>query len=277
MTRSTIYLLPAIVALVCNSCIATLFTTVQDPTPGAVAVATKPVPTSTTVIKTSGSKPTTVVVQPTSYQSAEMLDLQAVSAAFLQSSSVQEFEFLLNNSAYYIANLDLNRDGYVDYLRVLETVSGYTHKFVIQAVLAPNYYYEVATLTANAPLSGNCTVRIVGAPALYGNNYVLDPVINRTPTIYSYLRHSNYTAWQSPYNWGYYPTCYTQRAPQYPSHYKGYVEVFLKNHRYTTTTTTTKPTTKPTTNTHEATVTTKVNTQTGRVSSTHHSSSPSHR
>lgn len=34
-----------------------------------------------------------------------------------------------------ISNLDLNQDGYVDYLRVVETVEGNTHVFVIEAVL----------------------------------------------------------------------------------------------------------------------------------------------
>lgn len=36
-----------------------------------------------------------------------------------------------------ISNLDLNQDGYVDYLRVVETVEGNTHVFVIEAVLGP--------------------------------------------------------------------------------------------------------------------------------------------
>ena len=66
------------------------------------------------------------------------LDLEAVAAAFAQSSTIKEFESLLNNSSYIISNLDLNRDGYVDYLRVVSTMEGYNHVFVIQAVLAPD-------------------------------------------------------------------------------------------------------------------------------------------
>ena len=49
------------------------------------------------------------------------LDLQAVAAAFAESRNAQEFELLLNSSRYMINNLDLNGDGYIDYLRVLET------------------------------------------------------------------------------------------------------------------------------------------------------------
>lgn len=46
------------------------------------------------------------------------LDLQAVGAAFAQSSTVEEFEYLLNDASYMLSNLDLNGDGYVDYNRV---------------------------------------------------------------------------------------------------------------------------------------------------------------
>lgn len=46
------------------------------------------------------------------------LDLQAVGVAFAQSSTVEEFEYLLNDASYMLSNLDLNGDGYVDYNRV---------------------------------------------------------------------------------------------------------------------------------------------------------------
>lgn len=48
------------------------------------------------------------------------LDLQAVGAAFAQSSTVEEFEYLLNDASYMLSNLDLNGDGYhfPDYNRV---------------------------------------------------------------------------------------------------------------------------------------------------------------
>ena len=49
------------------------------------------------------------------------LDLHAVAAAYSEARSTREFEQLLNSSKYMINNLDLNRDGYVDYLRVIET------------------------------------------------------------------------------------------------------------------------------------------------------------
>ena len=72
---------------------------------------------------------TTTSMTVTSYNTdlSFYLDLQAVAAAFAESKSVQEFEMLLNSSRYMINNLDLNGDGYIDYLRVLETRQGYYH------------------------------------------------------------------------------------------------------------------------------------------------------
>lgn len=37
---------------------------------------------------------------------------------------MEEFEYLLNDASYMLSNLDLNGDGYVDYLRVMETIKG---------------------------------------------------------------------------------------------------------------------------------------------------------
>ena len=87
---------------------------------------------------TTVSYPTTNVatnIYASDYDLCLHLDLQAVGAAFAQSATVRDFEILLNNSSYMISNLDLNRDGYVDYLRVVETLDRFTHVFVVQAVL----------------------------------------------------------------------------------------------------------------------------------------------
>ena len=95
---------------------------------------------------------------------SKCLDLQAIGAAFAQSSTVQDFENLLNDSSLMLSNLDLNQDGYVDYLRVVETVEGNTHVFVIEAVLGPDVYQEVATVVAD--VDSNCSnynVRIIGS------------------------------------------------------------------------------------------------------------------
>ena len=109
-----------------------------------VRVSSTPVQTSSAIYATSAD-----------YTLERQLDLQAVVAAFAQSSNVEEFEYRINNSYNVVSNLDLNRDGYIDYLRVLETREGRSHVFLIQAVLGNSYFQDVATLIVDNPYINN--------------------------------------------------------------------------------------------------------------------------
>ena len=85
-------------------------------------VYTQPVSTTVTYPRTNTTRTTTIEVTPLTSDISLYLDLQAVAAAFAQAYSVEEFEMILNSQSYIISNLDLNHDGYIDYLRVLETL-----------------------------------------------------------------------------------------------------------------------------------------------------------
>ena len=188
--------------------------------------------TTVTVPRTSAVTTTTKVTA-ISEDISLCLDLQAIGAAFAQSSTVQDFENLLNNSSYMLSNLDLNQDGYVDYLRVVETVNGGAHVFVIQAVLAPDVYQDVATLVAEVSgISTSCHVQIIGAPYIYGPSFIIEPVFVARPVIYAHLLRPHYNPWRSPWHWGYYPSCYRHPKPIYVSHYQEYVVSYMSNQRY---------------------------------------------
>lgn len=160
------------------------------------------------------------------------LDLQAVSAAFGQASTVEEFENLLNSSSYMISNLDLNEDGYVDYLRVLETVESNAHVFLIQAVLGANIYQDVATVVAEISNASNAYVQIIGAPFIYGPQYIVEPVYIAVPPIFAHLHRPAYRPWRSPWDWNRFPPHYRHPAPIFVSHYHAYVDTYMRNHRY---------------------------------------------
>ena len=57
------------------------------------------------------------------------LDLKAVATLFGESENLEAFEQKLNDEETHISNLDLNGDGQVDYLRVVETAEGNKHSF----------------------------------------------------------------------------------------------------------------------------------------------------
>ena len=177
---------------------------------------------------------TTTRVTPAIEDLSLYLDLQAVGAAFAQSKSIEEFESLLNNSSYIISNLDLNGDGYVDYLRVVEAVEGYNHVLIIQAVLAQNYFQDIATIVVEAPASQSWHVQIIGAPFIYGPNYILDPFFLVRPPIFNHFYNFayNYRVWRSPWYWGHFPPYYKHPAPLLLGHYQAYVRTYMNNHRY---------------------------------------------
>lgn len=205
----------------------------------ATVVPDKPVVPTQTVYTTHVTTPTpkyvstTTTLTVTSYSTdlSFYLDLQAVAAAFAEARSVQEFENLLNSSRYMINNLDLNGDGYIDYLRVLETRQGYYHALLIQACVAPSLFQDVATLVAERR-SNALYVEVIGDPYLYGPNYIVRPVFVNRPPLWDAFGRPSYKPWCSPYHHGHWPSHYQRTKPVYLSHYQAYVNTYMKNHHY---------------------------------------------
>lgn len=188
----------------------------------------------TTSVTTPTPKHTTVTtVTVTNYNNdwSFYLDLNAVAAAFAESRSVNEFEELLNSSRYMINNLDLNQDGWIDYLRVIETSRGYYHTMLIQACLGLGVFQDVATLIAERRADA-LYVEVVGDRYLYGSNYIVRPVFVKRPPLWDVYGRASYTVWVSPYHYGYYPSYYTRPKPIYLNHYQAYVTTYMKNHQY---------------------------------------------
>lgn len=52
---------------------------------------------------------------------SDNLDLEAGASIFGESKDLEDFEKRLNDPKTQISNLDLNNDGEVDYLRIMET------------------------------------------------------------------------------------------------------------------------------------------------------------
>lgn len=187
---------------------------------------------STTVTVPKKHTVTTTRVTAVNEDISLYLDLQAVAAAFAQSGNIEEFERLLNNASYMLSNLDLNRDGYIDYLRVLETVEGRAHVFLIQAVLAANIFQDVATVVAEVAGTSSAYVQIIGSSYIYGPNFIVQPVYIVTPPIFAHLCRPAYQPWRSPWHWGHFPSYYKRPAPIFLNHYQAYVHTFMTNHVY---------------------------------------------
>ena len=218
----------ALAAMSLTSCWTLIFSEASTPAPA------DPPQTYTTTVTTPTPKTTTVTTFTVTSYNDDMsfyLDLNAVAAAYAESRSVGEFEQILNSSRYMINNLDLNRDGWIDYLRVIETNRGYYHAMLIQACLAPGIFQDVATLVAERR-TDVLFVEVIGDRYLYGYNYVVRPVFIKRPPMWDVYGRPSYEAWSSPYYYGHYPSYYTQPKPVYLNHYQAYVRTYMTNHHY---------------------------------------------
>lgn len=114
---------------------------------------------------------------------------------------------MLNNPDSAFCNLDLNGDGQVDYLRVVETGEGSKRLIVLQAILAKDIYQDVASIYVEKDEAKNeVKVQIVGDEYVYGTNYIIEPVYVYRPVIYDWFWGTAWVAWYSPWYWGYYPS-----------------------------------------------------------------------
>lgn len=218
------------------------WTTIRTVSEPVVVVREKPVPapqpvqqpTYVTTVTTPAPKVTTVTTFTVTNYNTDLcfsLDLNAVAAAFAESNSVREFEQILNSSRYMINNLDLNRDGWIDYIRVIETSRGYYHTLLLQACVASGMFQDIATLVAERR-PDVLYVEVIGDPYLYGYNYIVRPVFVRRPPMWNVYGHATYAVWSSPYYYGYYPSYYTQPKPVVINHYQAYVTTYMSNHHY---------------------------------------------
>ena len=149
----------------------------------------------------------TVTVSANSSDISEGLDLKVVAKLFAEAKNLEEFETMLNNPDSAFCNLDLNGDGQVDYLRVIETGEGNKRLVVLQAVLAKDIYQDVASIYVEKDEAKNeVKVQIVGDEYVYGTNYIIEPVYVYRPVIYDWFWGPYWVAWYSPWYWGYYPS-----------------------------------------------------------------------
>jgi hypothetical protein len=164
-------------------------------------------------------------------EAGENLDLQAVLELFMDSESVEEFEKALNDSTNEINNVDLNEDGEVDYIRVVEHVDGDTHVLVLQATLAENEYQDVATINIEKS-DDDYVIQAAGDPDIYGEDYYVEPEEETqasTTTVIVVMYGVGYSPWVSPYRWRVYPVWWRPWRPHPVSVYRSRV---VRHHRH---------------------------------------------
>lgn len=172
----------------------------------------------------------TITVSANSQDISDNLDLRAVATLFGEVNNLEEFENELNSSERHLNNLDLNGDGIVDYLRVVEIGEGQNRLIVLQAVLAKDIYQDVASIYVERQEDNSVTIQVVGDEYLYGTNYIIEPVYIYRPVIYDWFWGPAWVCWNSPFFWGYYPPHYLAYEPWIWHQYHAHIHSFHHHH-----------------------------------------------
>ena len=167
---------------------------------------------------------------------------------FQQSETLEEFERSLNDKESTINNLDLNGDNYVDYITVSDYTDGDVHNIALRAALDRNEQQDVAVFVVEKLRNGAVQIQLIGDEALYGPDYIVEPIYAETPNpgytgkpsrknvkvvtttyydiatwpIIRYVYHPRYTVWRSSWYYGYYPSYWRPWRPHYWHYYYGY-------------------------------------------------------
>ncbi len=149
------------------------------------------------------------------------LDLMAVGEIFKGTENLEAFEWAINDPQTGVNNLDLDNNGLVDYLRVVEEVTNGTHLIIIQATLAHNDYQDVATIQVER-INEQYQVQIHGHEVIYGPEYYVVPThvhVSAWPII-TWITRPLYRPYKSVYYWGFYPRLWKPWRPVHISAYR---------------------------------------------------------
>ncbi|MDQ3046267.1 MAG: hypothetical protein M3R27_01880 [Bacteroidota bacterium] len=177
------------------------------------------------------------------------LNLSGVLELFKKSDNPEEFEKALNKEDNKINNLDLNGDGEIDYLRVVDHSKEDAHALVIQVPVNETESQDVAVIEIEKNGNEAAQVQIIGDEDLYGKNYIVEPVgenvksaessseVNKTIVVVNvwawpsvrYIYRPSYVVWTSPWKWRYYPVWW---KPWKPVHWHVYHPHWHHHHHY---------------------------------------------
>jgi hypothetical protein len=135
---------------------------------------------------------------------------------FKKSGSPEEFEKLINTEDNKVNNLDLNGDGDIDYIKVIDKQESDAHALILQAAVSETENQDVAVIELEKTGSENAALQIVGDEDIYGESMIVEPSDNArqgqaatshvTVNVWTwpavrYVYAPAYRPWISPWSW----------------------------------------------------------------------------
>lgn len=165
--------------------------------------------------------------------------LEAALDLFKQSSSLEDFEKRLNEEDNPANNLDLNEDGEIDYVRVVDQMDGDVHAIVLQVPVSGAESQDIAVIELEKTGAESAVLQIVGDEDIFGEQVIAEPsedaavdspkgrggpavhlapdaiIVNvwLWPSV-RYMYRPAYVVYVSPWRWGLYPTWWRPFHPR---------------------------------------------------------------
>jgi hypothetical protein len=165
---------------------------------------------------------------------------------FKESESIEDFENKLNDPANEVNNIDINDDGYVDYIRVVDYTEGDAHSLTLQVPFSENESQDIAVIEIEKTDEATTVVQIVGDEDLYGENYIVEPSSSNSGSAgenvvvnvhlwkpIKFIYTPRYVIWRSPWKYRHYPKWYRPWKPVLRSVYFGRVRHHHVHYRRT--------------------------------------------
>lgn len=156
--------------------------------------------------------------------------LEGALELFKNAKDLESYEKALNAEDNQVNNLDLDNNGEVDYVRLVDHRQGDAHAIVLQIALSKEETQDVAVLELEKNGESSAIVQIRGAEDLYGTDVIVEPYAEeetgtkpgRGPSAPELVRvrvwvnvwswpcvgwiyGPSFVIWDSPWYWGYYP------------------------------------------------------------------------
>ena len=150
--------------------------------------------------------------------------LEGALEMFKKAGSPEEFERLINTENNGVNNLDLNGDGDIDYIRVIDKRDGDNHAFVLQDAISETESQDIAVVEVERKGNQNVVLQIVGDEDIYGEQLIVEPQSSQAsqpaastavapPVVVNvwgwpsvqYIYGPSYAVWASPWGWGGWP------------------------------------------------------------------------
>ncbi len=101
--------------------------------------------------------------------------LEGVLELFKKAQNMEDFEKAINSEDNNVNNLDLNEDGQVDYVRVVDNTEDDVHAIVLQVYVNEKEIQDVAVIELEKTGPEEAMLQIIGDEDVYGEQKIVEP------------------------------------------------------------------------------------------------------